>query len=212
MSPLIFFIEGNIGTGKTTFCKQIEKFGLSDVQIIYEPVDEWENIKDTDGKNILEHFYDNMKKNCYLFQSNAFITRYNALKKIDNSKKFVFVERSMYSDRNVFAKTCHENGLMADIEWEVYNNWFNTLIKDLGITHNFIYLKCTPELSLQRIKKRDRHGEENINLDYLTNLHHKHEEWLVDNSVIIDASRNYLNEDIFKDIFNEMTALTPVII
>jgi deoxycitidine kinase len=204
MSPTVFFIEGNIGTGKTTFCKQIENLHLENVQVIFEPVDEWENTKDSNGKNILQHFYNDMSKNCYLFQSNAFITRFNALKKIDSSKQFVFVERSMYSDKNVFAKTCHENNMMKDIEWTVYNKWFDTLIGNLNISHNFIYLKCSPETSLARVKKRNRSSEENITLDYLTNLHNKHDNWLVNNSYIVDASKNYLDKEIFRTTFHEM--------
>ena len=55
--PKVYFIEGNIGTGKTTFCKQIENLNLDEVQVIYEPVDEWMQTIDKDGKNILEHFF-----------------------------------------------------------------------------------------------------------------------------------------------------------
>jgi len=208
--PKVYFIEGNIGTGKTTFCKQIENLNLDEVQVIYEPVDEWMKTIDKDGKNILEHFYGDMSRNCYLFQSNAFITRYNALKNITKSKKYVFVERSMYSDRNVFAKSCHEGGMMKDIEWKVYNSWFDTLINQLNIHHNFIYLKCDPVVSYSRVQKRNRPSEESITLDYLTHLHEKHENWLNKNSsfnsscITIDASKNYLDDDIFKSEFYKL--------
>ena len=62
MSPKIFFIEGNIGSGKSTFLKNLEKYNLlTNVQFIQEPVNEWKETKDKDGINILEHFYSDMK-------------------------------------------------------------------------------------------------------------------------------------------------------
>lgn len=41
-----------------------------------------------------------------------------------------------------------------------------------------IYLKCSPELCLERIKQRGRKGEEGIGLEYLRKVHERHEEWL----------------------------------
>jgi deoxyadenosine/deoxycytidine kinase len=34
-----------------------------------------------------------------------------------------------------------------------------------------IYLKCSPELCLERIKKRNRKGEEGITIDYIKKVH-----------------------------------------
>ena len=61
---MIFSIEGNIGSGKSTFCKYLKEYFSkyyneawnSKVIFVDEPVDVWESIKDTDG-NLLEHFY-----------------------------------------------------------------------------------------------------------------------------------------------------------
>ena len=41
-----------------------------------------------------------------------------------------------------------------------------------------IYLKTSPEICLQRIKKRGRKGENNITLEYLKSCHEYHEQWL----------------------------------
>ena len=41
-----------------------------------------------------------------------------------------------------------------------------------------IYLRCSPELCLKRIKQRNREGEEGIPLAYLRKVHERHEEWL----------------------------------
>ena len=41
-----------------------------------------------------------------------------------------------------------------------------------------IYLSTDPKTCFQRKNKRDRTGENNIQLSYLENLHKRHEEWL----------------------------------
>ena len=41
-----------------------------------------------------------------------------------------------------------------------------------------IYLKCSPELCLKRVKNRGRKGEENLDLEYLRKVHEKHEIWI----------------------------------
>ena len=50
-----FIIEGNIGTGKSTFLKKLNED--LDCEIIYEPLEQWIETKDEDNKNILDHFY-----------------------------------------------------------------------------------------------------------------------------------------------------------
>ena len=47
--PEIFIVEGNIGSGKSTFLSRIKEILKDDVQVIYEPLDEWLSIKDETG-------------------------------------------------------------------------------------------------------------------------------------------------------------------
>ncbi len=41
-----------------------------------------------------------------------------------------------------------------------------------------MYLKCSPEICLQRIRTRNRKGEEDISLEYIETVHERHEEWI----------------------------------
>ena len=67
---IVFFIEGNIATGKSTILDLLEKH-IPNCQIIKEPLHTWQNIEDTEG-NILDHFYKTPEKIAYAFQSLAF--------------------------------------------------------------------------------------------------------------------------------------------
>jgi len=187
----MIFVEGNIGTGKSTFLTKLSK----EFKVIFEPVDEWTKIKNTNsGKNILEEFYTDPARNAFLFQSIAFRSRMKNI--VNNVEKNCFVERSIYTDRNIFAQTCREDGLLSDIEWDDYTEWFDLLTEKFKIEpKGFIYLRCEPEISFERIQKRKRSGEENISLEYLKKLHKKHDEWLLNEKktkvLVLDATKDF---------------------
>ena len=46
------------------------------------------------------------------------------------------------------------------------------------IPDGFIYLAASPETCMRRMKLRGRGEEGGVSLEYLENLHSKHEEWL----------------------------------
>ena len=194
----IFIVEGNIGSGKSTFLTRVKDILKDDVQIIYEPLDEWLSVKDENGKNILDYFYSDMERFCYAFQSMAFITRYQKTLTIDKSKKYVFIERSIFSDKKIFAENCRKNKIMSEIEWNIYNEWFESLSKLITFEHQFIYLRCSPEVSYQRLKGRNREEEKEVPLGYLRELHQRHEDWLSnseEDSIIINGELNFKSED-----------------
>lgn len=61
MNP-IYSIEGNIGSGKSTFIDILRRENeLKNVVYLEEPVKVWETIKDKNGETILEKFYGNQK-------------------------------------------------------------------------------------------------------------------------------------------------------
>ena len=189
-----FFIEGNIGSGKSTLIdhlNSLDEYNNFNIKILKEPVDEWKNFKDKDtDKNVLDYFYTDPKRWGYLFQMNAFITRSKLIDKY-KSTKIILMERSVYSDRYVFAKNCHDKGMITSIEWDTYVNWFEWLSGMLKLNGDaYIYLRTSPEKSYERIKKRNREEEKDITLEYITEIHKKHEEWLnkkSDNILILDG-------------------------
>ena len=99
------YIEANIGAGKTTFINKLEEYFENNKNIVClrEPVDEWINLKDSEGNNILNYFYKDTKRWSYTFQMNAFMTRIESIKKKYKSNKINFIERSIYTDKNCFA-------------------------------------------------------------------------------------------------------------
>jgi deoxyadenosine/deoxycytidine kinase len=67
--PLIISIEGNIGTGKSTFLDNLKKVQEENiVVVIKEPLDQWLKITDKDGNSILNNFYQDPHKFSFSFQ------------------------------------------------------------------------------------------------------------------------------------------------
>ena len=195
----VIFVEGNIGSGKSKFLSQIETYYGGDCQVIYEPVDTWTSLKDADGVNVLDHFYKDPKKYAYTFQNVAFMSKIKKLEEIDYTKRYVFIERSIWSDKHIFANNCFKSKLINDIEYQVYNMWFDWIEKVCmkPKTMYFLYLRCSPETSHTRINKRGRVEENTIQLDYLTQIHDRHEEWTKTDFYIIDAEQDLTVKETF---------------
>jgi deoxyadenosine/deoxycytidine kinase len=199
---LIISIEGNIGSGKSTFIKKLrEKYGENkDFYFVDEPVDEWTTVSTEDGKNLIENFYGDMKRYAYIFQNFAYITRLQKLYKAVNEHKdkIIITERSVESDRYLFAKMLYESGHLNKMEWQVYLSWFGFL--NLKV-NEIIYIKTDVDNCMFRIKTRNRSGEDNITNEYITQLNNKHEEWLFDRNdvTVLDGNKNIYKEGIFEE-------------
>lgn len=193
---IIFSVEGNIGSGKSTLIKELKKNmkHVYDIPIVYleEPVDIWQQIKDERGDNIITKYYQDQKKYAFQFQMMAYITRITQLRNAIEKHKgsIIITERSILTDKNVFAKMLHENKTLDEISHQIYLKWFDELSRNLQI-HSLIYIKTKPETSLKRVLKRNRPGE-TIGLDYLQICHDKHEDWILkEPSLILDGEKEY---------------------
>jgi deoxyadenosine/deoxycytidine kinase len=177
--PFFVIVEGNIGAGKSTFLRLLKE--NLPVHIVLEPLEKWQSIGGS-TENLLEKFYQDTPRWAYTFQSYAFITRILAQEQaVKNYNAPIYVlERSVFSDRYCFAQNCFENGLMTTLEWKLYQEWFSWLVDSyMSKPHGFIYLSADPKTCYNRLLKRNRREEAVVPMEYLEQLHEKHENWLV---------------------------------
>ena len=195
----IIAIEGNIGVGKSTFTR-ILKERIPSSELVSEPVDMWMNIKNNDNKNILQMFYDDIPRWAYTFQNIAYLTR---MIKIEDAIRntncnYMFLDRSLGTDKHVFEAMLHDNGQLVEIEHVAYNMWadFYTKYVRSDVGKQIIYLRAQPETCATRIKIRGREEEKNISLSYLERLHKYHDDWLLNNPncLVIDCDRDFEND------------------
>lgn len=197
----IYSIEGNIGSGKSTIIKNLKKalYNLNYKNVIYlpEPVDVWESIKDNSGKNIIERYYENQEEYAFSFQMMAYISRIHQLRTAikNNQGSIIITERSVLTDKNVFAKMLYDDKKIKEIDYAIYLKWFDEFIKEIPIS-GIIYIKTTPETASERVVKRNRKGE-TIPLEYLRLCNTYHDNWLLNEKIPIlqmDGSADFLNE------------------
>lgn len=180
----IISIEGNIGSGKSTVLKQL-KAACPDWIFVDEPVSEWLDLKNDEGKSLLELFYADKRRWSYTFQNVAIFHRFknlrNAVERLDRTKDNIIVmERSLMTDYNIFTKMLHTDGFIDGLEIQIYKDWFSHLHSMLPSIDAHIYIRADPEVCLQRISSRSREGESVIPLSYLKELDLYHNQWLLD--------------------------------
>ncbi|OQR70676.1 deoxynucleoside kinase-like, partial [Tropilaelaps mercedesae] len=173
-------VEGNIGSGKTTFLKQFEH--LLDVTILPEPVNRWLSVG---GRyNLLELMYEQPKKYALTMQT------YVQLTMLQNHRQpvktqFKLMERSLYSARYCFVENLFRSDLLSEVETLILDEWFHHLITaeaEACKADIVVYLRTDPEVALNRIQLRAREGEKTVGLDYLCALHELHEQWFMNQS------------------------------
>ena len=213
----IFSVEGNIGSGKSTYLNCLKTYYENNDKIIFlqEPVDSWNEIVDSNGVNILSKYYSNQERYAFSFQMMAFITRLkqitDTIKEYINDDVIIITERSIYTDREIFAKMLFDSGKIEDVEYTIYLKWYDYFVKDIVIS-GILYIKTIPSVCQTRIKLRNRAGEDDINIEYLMSLHEYHEKWLVsgENVYFLDGNlnshdliSNKVHEFLFEDSLKE---------
>lgn len=74
-TPLLVSVEGNIGAGKSTLIKAMRQRQPT-WQIIDEPLDFWQKLRNENGQSLLEVFYADQRRWSYTFQNCALLSRF----------------------------------------------------------------------------------------------------------------------------------------
>jgi deoxyadenosine/deoxycytidine kinase len=193
----MILLEGNIGAGKSTLGRILAESGL--FAFIEEPVEVWQK---GFAANLLDAFYADMKRWAFTFQITAFVTRAKTWKEVlaltDHSR--VVLERSIFTDRYVFAANSHQLGGMSDVEWDVYCGLWDFLVSNYCVEPDCILYYRTPAaVCVERMKARGRSEEAGVSLEYLQQLESLHDQWLLEHprAVTLDGTRTWSAEEVW---------------
>ena len=181
-------IAGNIGAGKTTLTKKLSK----DLNInpIFESVDD---------NPYLESFYSDMSRWSFNLQIFFLHKRFSNQLELINLKQSFVQDRSIYEDKEIFAKNLNDMKLMSDVDWDTYCNLFKDMIQFVDQPDLIIYLKASTNTLISRIKNRKRDFEVDISPEYIHSLNIYYDRWISkinkDKVLIVDSD----NFNIFKD-------------
>jgi deoxyadenosine/deoxycytidine kinase len=168
-------IEGNIGSGKTTFCKKIAKD--FDSNLILEEFEENPFLKD---------FLKDQKVNPLGVELQFLIDRFHQLKQpFNNSNPTVadyFIEKSLIFSKNN----------LSEIEKNLFDSYYSVLFDKITKPDLLVYLSVKPDRLIENIVKRGREIEQELTKKYLKTIHNQYLNYLNNKTeekvLIIDVS------------------------
>lgn len=159
-------IAGNMGSGKTSLAYFLNR-KLS-IKSLLEPQDQNPYIKD---------FYNDMKR--WAFHSQLFflakkIQFYNL---IANSRELILLDRTIYEDAEIFATALHNKHFISRRDFKLYRTIYEEALKNISPPRLLIYCHCSTSCIINRIKKRGRNYEINVERKYIEYLNKLYRRW-----------------------------------
>lgn len=191
-------IEGPIGVGKTSLAEKLsESF---DTELVLEKTDE---------NPFLKNFYKDKKR--YGFQTQTFflLNRY--------AQQLELAQRNLFNTGTISDYFFQKDRLFASLnlnedEFHLYENIFNLLKTKIPTPNLVIYLQASTDVLMERISKRSRDFEKDINHEYLEEIngiyntfffHYVESPLLVINTNSIDfIKEESALEDLIQKIYN----------
>ncbi|WP_339925145.1 deoxynucleoside kinase [uncultured Cyclobacterium sp.] len=162
-------ISGNIGSGKTSLASKLSAhYGW---QIEFESVEE---------NPYLADFYNDMPKWAFHLQVFFLHSRFNQIKRIQESGVSTIQDRTIYEDAHIFAANLYESGLISKRDFENYNGLYHSMVNYVKAPDLMIFLKADIPKLVDQIEKRGRIYERNIQIAYLKNLNNLYEKWIAE--------------------------------
>jgi deoxyadenosine/deoxycytidine kinase len=183
-TPILISIEGNIGAGKSTLLNNL-RLSHPEWTFIEEPVDFWATLKNSKGQSLFELYYHDQERWSYTFQNCAVLSRYQYIeetiakqKAVSSGRQVYITERCLDTDHKVFAQMLHDDDKMDSLEYSLYERWIEQLKRTSTPLSGIIYIDTPAEVCADRIRGRNRDGEEGIPLQYLHELQKYQSSWI----------------------------------
>jgi deoxyadenosine/deoxycytidine kinase len=181
-------VAGNIGTGKSTLSEFLGR--QLPVQPIFEPFEE---------NPFLVPFYDDMPR--WAFHSQIFFLskKFDLHRQLDEREQSVILDRTIYEDAEIFARSLTDLGYMSGDEHSTYQMFYRSLLETLAPPTVLVYLHASLPVLKRRIRERGREEEQAIPYDYLKQLQHHYRRWrrnyVLSPVIDIDTGKaNYLDD------------------
>ena len=116
---------------------------------------------------------------------------------LGNDPLVVVTERSLETNVSIFIQREVEKGNMEDIDGSMLSwkslAFHNMILSRFQLRPLYVYLRSSPEKCLERVKQRGRLEERDVDLDFLQDLHERHEKLY---KKLDDRDEKVINSDI----------------
>ncbi|HQQ63506.1 MAG TPA: deoxynucleoside kinase [Pseudomonadales bacterium] len=155
--PRFVAVEGNIGVGKTTLAKRLAS------TFNYETL-----LESAEENPFLERFYHDRKRNALPTQLYFLFQRSKQFQELRQADMFspLRVADFLINKDSLFARTT-----LDDDEFSLYKKVYDQLIIDAPRPDLVVYLQAPVEILMKRIRQRGVNFEQQIEMDYLQQLH-----------------------------------------
>ncbi len=156
-------VEGAIGVGKTSLCKLLAQEFSATL-----------NLEVVEENPFLALFYENPERFSFNVQTFFLLSRFKQLSNLSQQSLFddAVISDYLFDKDFIFASMN-----LRDAEFELYKDLYSHLKPQLRIPDLTIYLRADTPLLLERIAKRGREFERNIDPEYLKNLNTQYENY-----------------------------------
>jgi len=181
----VVVISGNIGCGKST---TLDKLRKTTAECVLEPIEEWQAW--------LVKMYNGGPEELLFFQMLVYAHYVRLTAQLDKlrdekSDKTVYVERSPFDAIWTFLPV---NQHRLDFS-ALHQNYMDLARHPVWKEATYIYLHCDPEVCIERIKRRDRVGEDKIGVAFIREMDAWAKRWIgEDERVQTDRHLNDLTE------------------
>ncbi|WP_175615097.1 deoxynucleoside kinase [Piscibacillus halophilus] len=158
-------VEGPIGVGKTSLSNKIAQHFY--FHLLKEIVEE---------NPFLGKFYDNIEE--WSFQTEMFFlcNRYKQLEDIE--KHYLKQDKPVVSDYHIYKNMIFAKRTLNADQFYKYEQIFHILTNDMPKPNVMIYLHASLDTLLERIRKRGREVEKNIQPEYLEQLSKDYDQFM----------------------------------
>jgi deoxyadenosine/deoxycytidine kinase len=159
-------VSGPLGVGKTTLINLMASTGAWTV--LPEPVMD---------NPYLSKVYANLSD--YAFRNQAFYIGQRAA--LHNSARgmsgSIIQERCLSEDSEVFTRVMHDLGAIDDADLETLMTLSRALLENAPQPDLILYLAAPFEVTVARIRERDRSGEGDLDTEFLRRVYERYEQW-----------------------------------
>ena len=160
-------VAGNIGSGKSTLTRLLaHHYGW---EARYESVEE---------NPYLEDYYRDIHRWSFNLEVFFLKERFRDLLAIEQSKKTIIQDRTIYEGVYVFMQNNKEMGNLSDRDYETYMELFEQMMSVVRPPDLLIYLKASVPHLVGNIQLRGREYEQTMQLDYLENLNRRYDDFI----------------------------------
>jgi len=160
-------VAGNIGSGKTTLTTMLAKH--------YGWTPKFEAVA---HNPYLEDYYNDIHRWAFALEVYFLKERFRDILEIAQSEGTVIQDRSIFEGVYVFTANNQAMGNMSDTDYQTYMELFESMMQVVRYPDLMIYLRASIPHLVENIQKRGREYEKSIQIEYLTNLNQRYEEFI----------------------------------